>query len=179
MWILSHGGKKMMEIGEENTKWTASKEKWIGWVVFDVAANLILSTLGSCCNDKHYFQKVPGGHQEHPRCIGRNGHSEAPCWRLHMRILTIICRSIAISFILDFFFLYRLSTCLHVQSCPTLCNPKDCSAPGLPVSHHLPKFAQVHIHCISDAIQPSHLLTPSSSALNLSQHQGQKSLYLH
>lgn len=52
----------MMEIGEENTKRTASKEKWIGWVVFDVAANLILSTLGSCCNDKHYFQKVPGGH---------------------------------------------------------------------------------------------------------------------
>ena len=93
-----------MEIGEENTKRTASKEKWIGWVVFDVAANLILSTLGSCCNDKHYFWKVPGGHQEHPRCIGRNGHSEAPCWRLHMRILTIICRSIAISFILDFFF---------------------------------------------------------------------------
>ena len=130
MWILSHGGKKMIEIGEENTKWTASKEKWIGWVVFDVAANLILSTLGSCCNDKHYFQKVPGGHQEHARCIGRNGHSEAPCWRLHMRILTIICRSIAISFILDFFFfLYRLSTCLHVQSCPTLCYPMDCCLP--------------------------------------------------
>ena len=35
------------------------------------------------------------------------------------------------------------------------------------------QFAQVHVHCISDAIQPSHPLTPSSpSALNLSQHQG-------
>ena len=49
----------------------------------------------------------------------------------------------------------------------------DCSTPGLPVTHHLLKFAQVHVHCISDAIQPSHPLTPSSpSALNLSQHQG-------
>ena len=52
-----------------------------------------------------------------------------------------------------------------------LCTPMDCSAPGLPVPHHLSKFAQVHVHCISDAIQPSHPLTPSSPALNLSQHQ--------
>ena len=42
-----------------------------------------------------------------------------------------------------------------------------------PVPHHLPESAQVHVHCISDAIQPSHPLTLSSpSALNLSQHQG-------
>ena len=48
----------------------------------------------------------------------------------------------------------------------------DCSMPGLPVPHHLPEFAQVHVHCISDAIQPSHPLThPSPSALNLFQHQ--------
>ena len=45
--------------------------------------------------------------------------------------------------------------------------------PGPSVPHHLPKFAQVHVHCISDAIQPSHPLTSSSpSALNLFQHQG-------
>ena len=49
----------------------------------------------------------------------------------------------------------------------------DCSTPGLSVSHQLPKFAQVHVYCIGDAIQPSHPLTLSSpSALNLSQHQG-------
>ena len=49
----------------------------------------------------------------------------------------------------------------------------DCSTPSLPVPHHLPEFAQVHVHCIGGAIQPSHPLTPSSpSALNLSQHQG-------
>ena len=49
----------------------------------------------------------------------------------------------------------------------------DCSTPGLPVPRHLPKFAQVHVHCIDDAIQPSPPLTPSfPSALNLSHHQG-------
>ena len=59
------------------------------------------------------------------------------------------------------------------QSCPTLCNPVDCSTPGFPVPHHLPKFAQVHVHCIGDTIQPSHPLTPPSlPAFNLSQHQG-------
>ena len=34
-------------------------------------------------------------------------------------------------------------------------NPMDCSMPGLPVLHYLPKFAQVHIHCILWCIQPS------------------------
>ena len=60
-----------------------------------------------------------------------------------------------------------------IQLCLTLCDPMDCSMPGLPVPHHLLEFAQVHVHCISDAVRPSHPLTPSSpSALNLSQHQG-------
>ena len=59
------------------------------------------------------------------------------------------------------------------QSCSTLCDPMDCSMPGLPVPLNLLESAQVHIHCIGDAIQPSHPLVPSSlSALNLSQHQG-------
>ena len=45
--------------------------------------------------------------------------------------------------------------------------------PSLPVRHHVLEFAQVHVHCISDAIQQSHSLMPSSpSALNLSQFQG-------
>ena len=63
--------------------------------------------------------------------------------------------------------------CSVTQLCPTLCDPMNCSSPGLPVPHHLLEFAQVHVHCISDAIQPSHPLMPSSpSALDLSQHQG-------
>ena len=62
--------------------------------------------------------------------------------------------------------------CSITKSCPTLCNPMDCSTSGLPVPHHLPEFAQVHVYWMSDAIQPSHPLLPSSPALNLSQHQG-------
>ena len=51
-------------------------------------------------------------------------------------------------------------------------NPMDCNMPGLPVPHHLLEFAQAHVHCISDAIQPSHPPMSSSSTLNLSQHEG-------
>ena len=65
------------------------------------------------------------------------------------------------------------------QSCPTLCNPMDCSTPGLPVHHHLPELAQTHVHRVRDAIQPSHPLSPPSPpALNLSQHQGLRSLFI-
>ena len=59
------------------------------------------------------------------------------------------------------------------QSCPTLCDPMNRSAPGFPVHHQLPEFAQTHVHRVSDAIQPSHpLLSPSPPAFNISQHQG-------
>ena len=48
------------------------------------------------------------------------------------------------------------------QSCPTLCNPTNCSTPDLPVHHQLLEFTQTHIHRVSDAIQPSHLVPFSS-----------------
>ena len=58
------------------------------------------------------------------------------------------------------------------QSCPTLCDPMNCSMPGLPVHHHLLEFTQTHVHRVSDAIQPSHPgSSPSPPALNLSQNQ--------
>ena len=58
------------------------------------------------------------------------------------------------------------------QSCPTLCDPKNCSTPGLPVHHQLLEFTQTHIHRVSDAIQPSHpLSSPSPPAPSPSQHQ--------
>ena len=57
------------------------------------------------------------------------------------------------------------------QSCPTLCDPMNCSTPGLPVHHQLPEFTQTHVHRVGDAIQPSHpLLSPSPPAPNPSQH---------
>ena len=63
--------------------------------------------------------------------------------------------------------------CSLAKSCPTLFHPMDCSKPGFPIPHHIPEFAQIHVHWISDAIQPSHPLSPSSSsAFNLFQHQG-------
>ena len=49
------------------------------------------------------------------------------------------------------------------QSCPTLCNPMDCSTPGFPVHHQLLELAQTHVHWVGDAIQPSHPVIPFSS----------------
>ena len=48
------------------------------------------------------------------------------------------------------------------QSCPTLCDPMDCSTPGSPVHHQLLELTQTHVRRVGDAIQPSHpLLFPS------------------
>ena len=64
--------------------------------------------------------------------------------------------------------------CCSMTKCPTLCDPMDRSMPGFPVLHHVPEFAQTHVHWVSDTIQPSvfcrPLLSPSP-AFNLSQHQ--------
>ena len=57
---------------------------------------------------------------------------------------------------------HMLSCCSVTQSCPTLCDPMDCSTPGLPVHHQPPEFTQTHVHCVRDAIQPSHPLSSLS-----------------
>ena len=58
------------------------------------------------------------------------------------------------------------------QSCPTLSDPVNHNMPGLPVHHQLPESTQTHLHCVRDAIQPSHPLSSTSSpAFSLSQHQ--------
>ena len=54
----------------------------------------------------------------------------------------------------------RLSHCKYqfssvTQSCPSLCDPMDCSTPGFPVHHQLPELTQTHVHWVGDAIQPS------------------------
>ena len=74
----------------------------------------------------------------------------------------------------------RLNRCLTsvqfssvTQSCLTLCDPMNCSTPGLLVHHQLPECTQTHVHWVSDGIQPSHpLSSPSPPAPNPSQHQG-------
>ena len=47
------------------------------------------------------------------------------------------------------------------QSHVWFCDPRDCRTPGFPVLHYLPELAQTHVHRVSDAILPSHPLSPS------------------
>ena len=61
---------------------------------------------------------------------------------------------------------FRVQFSAVAHLCVTLCNPMDCSTPGLPVHHQLPEFTQTHVHWVGDAIQPS------PPAINPSQHQG-------
>ena len=72
------------------------------------------------------------------------------------------------------FLFYTVGPCwlsilyIVVQLCPTLFGPMDCGMPGFPVLPYLPEFAQTHVHGVSEAIEPSHPLMPSSPpALNL------------
>ena len=50
--------------------------------------------------------------------------------------------------------------CSVTQSCPTLCDPMDCSIPGFSVHHQLWELAQSHVHRVGDGIQPSRPLLP-------------------
>ena len=69
--------------------------------------------------------------------------------------------------------LHMLQFSSVAQSCPTFCNPMNCSTPGLPVHHQLLEITLTHVHQVGDAIQPSHPLpSPSPPAFNLAQHQG-------
>ena len=58
-------------------------------------------------------------------------------------------------------FIYRC--CSDSESCPSLCDPVECSTPGFPVHHHLPEFAQTHVHWLHDAVQPSLPVVPFPS----------------
>ena len=79
-------------------------------------------------------------------------------------LFTVILQSSTLSLSVQF-------SSVH-QSCPTLCDPMNCSMPGLSVHHQLPEFTQTHVHRVDDAIQPSHpLSSPSPPAPNPSQHQ--------
>ena len=67
----------------------------------------------------------------------------------------------------------KTSCCSAVtQSYPTICDPMDCSTSGFPVLDYFQEFAQTCVHCVGDAIQPSHLLSSPVPTFDLSQHQG-------
>ena len=72
----------------------------------------------------------------------------------------------------EIFYLSWNCCSLVTRSCPSLCDPMDCSTPGFPVLHHFLELAKTHVHQVSDAIEPPHpLSSPSPLALNLSKHQ--------
>ena len=83
----------------------------------------------------------------------QNGNSDLQEKIKSLKQLHICCRSVA-------------------KSCPILCNPTDRSTPDSSVLHYFPEFTQIHVHWVSDDIQPSHpLSSPSPPAFYLSQHQ--------
>ena len=68
---------------------------------------------------------------------------------------------------IDIFIYQQISVSISIWS--TVCNPMDWSPPGSSVLHCLLELAQTHVHCVSNAIQPSHPLSPPSPlAFNIS-----------
>ena len=103
--------------------------------------------------DKPVFKVTPISHSRQ-QCM-TVPFSPHPC--LHLMVFFIVVNLVALC----------NSVC---QSCPTLCDPMDCSIPGFPVYYQLPERAEAHVHQVGAAIQPSHhLLSPSPPAFNLSQ----------
>ena len=96
-------------------------------------------------------------------------------WKLYIiysyyKILAVLYKYILVAYVFSTFVVVFQSL-IHVWLFATPWTA--CSIPGFPVLHYLLEFAQIHVHWVSDAIQPSHpLLTPSHPAFNLSQHQG-------
>ena len=108
------------------------------------------------------------------------------CFYVQMSIQEVSFRHLGVMFLRDFEFQFFPNSLFMpfisflgsvqfssvAQSCPTLCDPMNCSTPGLPVNHQLLESTQTHVHCVGDAIQPSHpLLSPSPPDLNPSQFQ--------
>ena len=76
-------------------------------------------------------------------------------------LVDLICISLIISDVWASFSLVEFSSV--AQSYLTLCNPMNCSMPGLPVHHQLLESTQTHAHRVGDAIQPSHPVVLFSS----------------
>ena len=89
------------------------------------------------------------------------------CWRRLLRIPWTARRSNQ-SILKEIAVIFIQFSSVQLLSCVQLCHPMDCSAPGFPILHQLPKLAQTHVHLVGDAIQPSHpLSSPSPPSCNL------------
>ena len=97
---------------------------------------------------------------------------------LHFEAGFLILQNVNKTELLCIWFLpFKNSVChtsnISVQLCQTLCNPIDCSTPGLPVHHQLLELTQTPVSQVGDGIQPSHPpLSPSPPTFNHCQHQG-------
>ena len=141
----------------DTTQWlTHYQEKmrrWIPTLVFmweSQMPNPINVTLFVPNSLQCLLSQVPSSQMDRALVLAKNHLSDAWNWFIPFRNSKCKISSVA-------------------QSCPTLCDPMDCSTPGLPVDHQLPEFTQTHVHWVGDAIQPSHpLSSPSPPTFNLS-----------
>ena len=148
--------------------------------IVQTPANLWLSSLNVSFTLSHMWATNKLGGYVDLVCLWRTRHRPGKClsagggrsrsrihvfW-IHSRRWIQIMEIIHISSKKKNFAVLQFSSA--TQSCPTLCDPMNCSTPGLCVHHQLPESTQTHVHWVSDAIQPSH----PPPDISLSQHQG-------
>ena len=110
--------------------------------------------------------------------LGAGGEEVAPCGSLVNSSASFLWRTKSNRSKIPFRTVLRPWQHCHllcfVQSLPTVCDPRDCSTPRLPVHHLLSDLTQTQVHCVRDAIQPFHPLSSPSPAFffSLSQDQG-------
>ena len=80
----------------------------------------------------------------------------------HVKITGLDCTSLVFNCSRVIRGIFQVQFSSVAQSCPILCDSMNYSTPGFPVCHQLPELAQIHVHWVSDAIQPSYLLWSSS-----------------
>ena len=104
----------------------------------------------------------------HPRHLPQ---SAKDC-SIYLCLFCCLAYRVIITIFLNSIYMHSVQFSSVAQLCPTLCDPINRSMPGLPVHHQLPEFTQTHVHRVSEAIQPSHPLSPPSPpAANPSQRQ--------
>ena len=167
-------GDSISDVRETAKLWETAPKRRSGW---GRSVYMWIWMKGDTCNQTCIFPE--GFYQSHEALASHE--EQASPWRI--LVLSELWGDTRIEFIKLAPENFYLRTCPAsffpsivssvTQLCPTLCDPTDCSMPGFPVHHQLPELAQTHVHRVSDAIQPAHLLlSPSPPAFNLSQHQG-------